>query len=125
MKLTTFETTMLQGWEQVHNKAQLSLWILVAIGQKKGCVDEILAFIRRYTTITTEGQSLYRSLRRLEGSTLIESIKVPSAGGPYKKQFVLTEAGERVLGAFVERNVTNTIVYAHKKGFFNVIKRGL
>lgn len=125
MELTTFESTMLAGWEQVHNKAQLSLWILVAIRQKKEFADDILLFIKNHAHLEPEGQSLYRSLRRLESATLIKSIKVPNASGPDKKQFVLTTAGGHVLNAFIERNITGVIIAANTKGFFTSRKEHL
>lgn len=116
MKLAAFESTMLDGWEQVYNKAQLTLWIMIAIRQKKEFADDILIFIKKHARLEPESQSLYRSLRRLEQSTLIDSTKVSSVGGPDRKQFRLTEAGENVLKAFIERNIHQIIISGAKKG---------
>lgn len=110
---------MLEGWEQVYNKSQLSLWIMVAIRQKKEFAEDILEFIEQYAGLVPESQSLYRSLRRLEQSTLIESTKIASSNGPDKKKFALTEAGENVLQAFIERNINNIIIKGSKLGFFH------
>ena len=117
MKLTPFESTMLEGWEYVYNKAQLSLWIMVAIRQKKEFAEEILAFIQEHAGLEPEGQSLYRSLRRLESSTLVQSEKIASGGGPDKKRFTLTTAGTNVLEAFIERNINAVIIQGSKRGY--------
>ena len=118
MKLTPFESTMLSGWEQVYNKGQVTLWILVAIRQKKEFADDILVFIKEQAGLDPEEQSLYRSLRRLEKSTLIQSEKVAGVGGPDKKRFSLTLAGKNVLDAFIERNINKIIIKGHKNGLF-------
>lgn len=118
MKLTTFESTMLQGWELVHNKAQLSLWVMIAIRQGNGFADDIISFVKVHAKLEPESQSLYRSLRRLESATLLDSVRVPNASGPDKKQFALTVEGEHVLQAFIDRNITGVIIKGNQKGFF-------
>lgn len=40
---------------------------------------------------------LYRALRRLEGDGLVRSAWAPSARGPYRRVYELTEAGARTL----------------------------
>lgn len=107
---------MLQGWEDMYKKTQLSLWILVGIYNGKGYADQIQSFLAREADLMPEDQSLYRSLRRLESSTLIESKRVPSKNGPDKKQFVLTPEGDHVLRAFVKRNIDDIIIKNHQKG---------
>ena len=113
---------MLEGWEQVYNKTQLSLWIMIAIRQKKEFAEDILAFVQQHAGLEPESQSLYRSLRRLEQSTLLVSTKQASHGGPDKKRFTLTVAGEHVLDAFIERNINTIILQGKKQGFFNLRK---
>ena len=120
MKLTPFELTMLSGWELVHNKGQLTLWIMVAIRQKKEFAEDILVFIKESADLDPEGQSLYRSLRRLEKSTLVQSQKVASPGGPDKKRFTLTAAGKNVLDAFIERDINRIIIQGYKDGLFDL-----
>lgn len=123
MKLTAFESTMLNGWELTYNKAQLSLWIMIAIRQKKEFVYEISHFIKIHARLVPENQSLYRSLRRLENATLIESELVPGASGPDKKRFYITTAGANLLDAFIERNIYDIIIRGEEKGFFNLRKK--
>ena len=119
MKLTPFESTTLEGWEQVYAKAQLSLWIMVAIRQEQEYVEDIINFIKQYARLEPETQSLYRSLRRLEQATLIQSTKVTNTAGPDKKRFGLTEAGENVLSSFIRRNIHDIIIRGDQHGFFN------
>lgn len=123
MKLTAFESTMLDGWGLTYNKAQLSLWIMVAIRQKKEFADEISYFIKKYARLEPENQSLYRYLRRLESATLVESVLVPSVGGPDKKRFSITNTGENLLNAFIERNIYNIIIQGEKKVFLPLERR--
>ena len=82
--------------------------------------EDILVFIKESADLDPEGQSLYRSLRRLEKSTLVQSQKVASPGGPDKKRFTLTAAGKNVLDAFIERNINRIIIQGYKDGLFDL-----
>ena len=118
MQLTEFESVLLEGWEQVHAKSQMSLWILVAIRERNEFAEDIGDFIKTNANLDPEGQSLYRSLRRLEKATLITSRRQKSSGGPDKKQFSLTDAGTHVLEAFIQRNIVDIILRADTNGYF-------
>ena len=118
MKLTPFETTMLSGWEDVYRKSQVSLWILVAIREEKGFVEGIRIFIRSRGDVDMSEQSLYRSLRRLESATLIQSRSIANPKGPDRKYFSLTPEGSRVLAAFIERNITRMFLTSRNRSLF-------
>ena len=122
MRLSKFETTLLTGWEDVYKKAQVSLWILLAVQQNKGFVDEIRYFMSNQARLEVAEQSLYRSLRRLESATMVKSIKVFSPGGPDKKQFHLTSEGSRVLQAFIIRNIGEIYYRPQVMKVLNTIK---
>ncbi|MFZ1458477.1 MAG: PadR family transcriptional regulator [Candidatus Saccharimonadales bacterium] len=119
MKLTPFESTMLSGWEDVYRKSQVSLWILIAIREEKGFVEEIRTFIHRHGDVDMSEQSLYRSLRRLESATLIQSRSVENPKGPDRKYFSLSPEGGHVLGAFIERNITAMFLSSPNNDLFS------
>ena len=121
MKLTPFETTVLAGWEDVYKKSQVSLWILLAIRERKGFVEEIRTFIKSHGRIGMSEQSLYRSLRRLESATLLTSHMVPNRAGPDKKHFALSQEGTHVVEAFLDRNITAIFFTSRNKGLFGHI----
>ncbi len=50
---------------------------------------------------------MYRALRRYHKAELVEYRTTPSSNGPDLKVYRLTEAGQNVLRAFLERNLTN------------------
>lgn len=118
MKLTPFETTMLTAWEDVYRKSQVSLWILVAIREGKGFVEDIRVFISTYGDIEMSEQSLYRSLRRLESSTLLDTKTIANPKGPDKKYFELSPEGSRVLAHFIERNITSKFIDTNLRDVF-------
>ena len=118
MKLNPFESTILEGWETVHKKAQMSLWILLAIRERKGFAEEILRFIKQHADLEPGEQSLYRSLRRLESATIVKSVKVDNSAGPDRKLFTLTNEGQRVLESFIERNIVRPILSPSHQSLF-------
>lgn len=106
MKLTPFETTVLEGWEDVYKKTQVSLWLLLAMREGERYVEDIRLFMKKHASIEIADPSLYRSLRRFEAAALAKSTAVKSKqGGPDKKKFVLTREGLAVLEAFLARNI--------------------
>lgn len=123
MKLSPFESTMLQGWEDVYKKSQLSLWILVAVREGKEYAEDIKHYIKHSADLDTGEQSLYRSLRRLESGTLLDSIKVNNPGGPDKKRFVLTPEGSHVLAAFIARNITHVYFAPERATLFTSVNK--
>jgi len=104
-----FENNILSTWEEVYKKGQLTFWLLLAVKASARHMADIRGFIQEATngTLTADDQSLYRALRRLHSMQLINFQEEPSdQGGPDRKVYALSETGQRVLGQFIERNIT-------------------
>lgn len=105
--LDPYETKLLEGWEEVFKRGQLSFWILLSLrdGPKH------MAQVRRWIGDITDGQvtvkerSLYRVLQRFQDTELVTSVAKASANGPDLKVYELSPVGDRVLSAFIERDV--------------------
>lgn len=108
-KLSEYEQALLEGWEDVYKKSQLTLWLLLALTMKDRHAGEIERFINRATngTITADTQSVYRALRRLADADVLGFKLVPSDSGPDKKVYHLTESGRRLLDEFLQRNIVD------------------
>jgi len=111
MQINDYEQKLLEGWEDVYRKGQLSLWILLALKDGPKYMSEIKSFIEDTTahTISADDKSMYRALRRYDSAALIEFTLEPNASGPDRKIYSLTDTGGNVLAAFVERNITNVL----------------
>lgn len=107
--LDDYEQKLLDGWEDVYKKGQLTLWIMLALKAGPKHMAEIKEFICRATndTLSADDKSLYRALRRYYDVELIEFTMEAGEGGPDRKVYGLTETGERVLGDFSRRNISN------------------
>lgn len=107
---TTYTSQLLQGWEDVFKKGQLTLWILLAL--HNGAKD--MAQIRDYMAGSTDGQvsaddvSLYRALRRYYDNEIVDYTAAPGKG-PDRKVYSLTPIGHELLRSFVQRNIVNTL----------------
>lgn len=106
-QLDDYEEKILAGWEDVHHKSQLSLWILLALKDGAKYMATIKNFISDAThqQIQPDDKSVYRALRRFRDSDLIDFELQPNAGGPDLKIYRLTKTGKNVLDSFVERNI--------------------
>ncbi len=107
-KLTdTYEQKLLDGWEDVYKKGQLTFWILFALYDKEKHMSQIKEFVTKATngTQSADDQSMYRALRRFESAELIGFRKVASKSGPDLKLYSLTRTGKNVLRAFTKRNI--------------------
>jgi PadR family transcriptional regulator PadR len=107
---TTYTNQLLQGWEDVFKKGQLTLWILLALHD--GPKD--MAGIREYMARTTDGLiaaddvSLYRALRRYHDNEIADFTTAPGKG-PERKLYSLTPIGLQLLSQFVQRNIVGTL----------------
>lgn len=110
---------LLAGWEEVHKKSQLTLWILLALKDGAKSMSDIKGFIQRQTKdqIEADDKSMYRALRRFNQADLISSTKQSNPAGPDIKLWQLTDTGVWVLEKFIERNITDI--------FFNQANRDL
>lgn len=109
MKLTTNSEVeeLLEAWEATYKKGQLTLWIFMALREGEKYVDEIKSFIesQSHGTISCEMQSLYRALRKFEHIDVLAFHLREGNKGPERKYYYLTQTGEALFEAFVERNI--------------------
>lgn len=106
-----YEQRVLTGWEDVHNKGQLSLWIMLALkdGAKyMGLIKEFIALATN-NQLLPDDKSVYRSLRRFKDSELVDYKLMPKTGGPDLKIYELTITGKNVLRQFIERNISGIL----------------
>ena len=98
---------LLHSWEETYKKGQLTLWIFLALKDDKKYVDEIKEFIETASknTISCEGQSLYRNLRKYEHIKVVSFENRKGNKGPDRKYYYLTELGYELLTQFIKRNI--------------------
>lgn len=107
--LNDYERKILLVWEEVYKKGQLTFWILLSLRVRNQYMQSIKKFIEKSTngTLEADDKSMYRALRRLVQMDLIFYKDEPSPqSGPSRKSYFLTDAGEKVLQAFINRNIT-------------------
>lgn len=104
--LDKYEKKLLEGWEDVFKKGQLTLWIMLALKDGPKHMTEIKHFIHRATsgTLSADDQSMYRALRRYYDTELVDFKQEPGKGGPDLKIYSLSDVGSKVLEAFIKRN---------------------
>jgi PadR family transcriptional regulator PadR len=114
-ELDKYERKLLEGWEEVFKKGQLTLWIMLALKDGPKHMSEIKEFIYRSTngSLSADDKSMYRALRRYYDTELVEYTERPGKGGPDLKVYSLSSVGAKVLDAFVKRNIVD--VYFNKK----------
>lgn len=107
MKNNLYEQKILQTWEEVYKKGQLTLWILLSLKNKPDHMGEMKKFIDEATngTIIADDKSMYRALRRLKQMDLIDCEEMPGEAGPNRKNYYLTSIGKNILDKFIERNI--------------------
>jgi len=105
--LDTYEQKLLDGWEEVFKKGQLTLWIMLALKDGPKHMNEIKEFMHTHTngTLNADNQSMYRALRRYHDTELVDFTQVPGKAGPDLKIYALSHTGDKVLRAFVKRNI--------------------
>lgn len=100
---------LLQEWELVHRRSQLSLWILLSISSEKLFAAQINSKIVELTNDTFElkEQSLYRALRRFRSMGIIDSYKEPSPNsGADRIYYQLNAKGKKLMREFIRRNIS-------------------
>lgn len=107
----SYETTLLDGWEDVYKKSQLTMWILLALKEGDKHMSEVKQFIsnRSRRTLTADDKSMYRALRRFYDANIITYTHRASEKGPDQKIYTLTDTGARLLRVFLERNIVNVL----------------
>ncbi len=108
MKLDKYEQSLLDGWEEMYKKGQLTLWILLALKDDPKHMASIKDFIKKSTngSLSADDQSMYRALRRYYDAELVDYEEQPGDNGPGRKVYKLTSIGQKVLANFVTRNIT-------------------
>lgn len=99
-----YVTQLVDEWDDVYKKGQLSLWLLLAIADGRKYAAQLSEYMYKVTngSFRVTDQSLYRALRRFEAMKVVRVLKVDSPnGGSPRKYFELTETGEEVLKRFV------------------------
>lgn len=109
--LSEYEQTMLAGWEDVHKKSQLTLWVLVALKDSSKHMSEVKDFIADMTqeVIVADDKSMYRALRRFYEADLVSYSERDNPGGPKQKIYALTASGEKILAEFIQRNIVKPL----------------
>ncbi|HEV8224855.1 MAG TPA: PadR family transcriptional regulator [Rubrobacteraceae bacterium] len=112
---------LLQGWEEVHKKGQLTFWILLALKDGPKHMAGIKSFIDEATNhaFTVDDQSMYRALRRYYETELADYEAAPGHG-PDRKVYRLSPIGEDVLRQFARRNIVDTL---YKPAIKSLIER--
>ncbi|MEI7631959.1 MAG: PadR family transcriptional regulator [bacterium] len=119
--LDSYEQKLLEGWEDVYKKAQLTLWILLALKNSPKHMVRIKNFITKSTngTIIADDKSMYRALRRFNDADIVNFKLMPNASGPDKKVYFLTPVGIKLLQAFLERNVHDVLLSPQNHDLIN------
>src|SRR5579862_1002697 len=106
-ELDDYEKKLLEGWEEVFKKGQLTLWIMLALKDGPKHMTEIKQFIYKATdgTLSADDQSMYRALRRYYDTELVDFKQEPGKGGPDLKIYSLSAVGEKILNEFTKRNI--------------------
>jgi PadR family transcriptional regulator, regulatory protein PadR len=122
--LDEYERKLLEGWEEIYKKGQLTLWIMLALKDGPKHMSEIKEFIARTTngTLTADDKSMYRALRRYYDAELVDFKQVPGKNGPDLKIYSLSPAGEKVLNQFAQRNLINVFFKPEIKSLLERIK---
>jgi PadR family transcriptional regulator PadR len=102
-----YNEKLLNQWEEVYKKGQLTFWILVSISQQPAYIEEIKQFIdtQAHSSMTSQDQSLYRALRKFVETGIVQYQEVPGNRGPNRKQYGVTPMGKQLLVAFTKRNI--------------------
>jgi PadR family transcriptional regulator PadR len=101
-----YEQKLLDGWEEVFKKGQLTLWIMLALKDGPKHMADIKQFIHSSTdgTLSADDKSMYRALRRYYDAEMLD-FTTKAGNGPDFKIYSLTGIGHKVLERFVERNI--------------------
>ena len=103
---------LLTQWEGTYKKGLLSFWLLLLLAQRKAYPYEMKAAIEELSqnSISADENSIYRALKRLAQSGVVDSEEQPSDSGPNRRYFSLTELGQELLAGFISRNI---LVFQH------------
>ena len=111
MTQNNLERLLIQ-WEGTYKKGLLSFWLLLLLSQRRAYPYEMKAAIEELSqnSISADENSIYRALKRLRQSGIVDSEIQPSESGPDRRYFFLTDLGQELLSHFVSRNI---LVFQH------------
>jgi len=111
---------MLNAWEEIYKKGQLTFWIFLSLKDGKKYVEEIKTFVEENTqgTMQCELQSLYRNLRKYNHIGVVDFEMGIGNRGPERKYYYLTPMGKELLILFIRRNIN----LFYNKQIINIIK---
>ena len=117
LNLNGYEQELLDGWEEIYKRGQLTLWILLALQDGPKHMAEIKAYIHGQTAnvVTADDQSMYRALRRYNEAGMVTFSNEKISNGPDRKIYELTSVGQNVLSRFIERNINSLVGQATKE----------
>ena len=103
---------LLAQWEETYKKGLLSFWLLLLLAQRRAYPYEMKDAIKDLSqnTISADENSIYRALKRLAQSGVVDSEVQPSKSGPNRRYFFLTDLGQELLVRFVSSNI---LVFQH------------
>lgn len=106
-----YVTKLVEDWEAIYKKGQLTFWILLALYDGDKRMDEIKVFIDTSTNsqLSADDQSMYRALRRYYDAEFVDFTFQKSPAGPDWKIYQLTNLGRDVLGQFARRNIVSVM----------------
>ena len=106
------QVALLAQWEETYKKGLLSFWLLLLLAQREAYPYEIKNELAKLSqdTISAEDNSIYRALKRLAQSGVVDSEVRPSDNGPNRRYFYLTDLGRDLLDRFITRNI---MVFQH------------
>lgn len=100
-------TSMVEDWDEVYKRSQLTLWVMLALAHGQKYSAEIAQFMANATSdvFVVQEQSLYRALRRFKRMGLVQVSEHDSPQGPKRKYYSLTDTGEEVLRQFLQIHI--------------------
>ena len=98
---------LLDQWEGTYKKGLLTFWLLLLLHERPMYVFEMGQALvdASQGTITADGKSLYRALRRFERIGLVESAWLSTKVGPRRRYYHLSGLGTELLRRFIQRNL--------------------
>jgi PadR family transcriptional regulator PadR len=98
---------LVEKWEEVYKRGLFTFWLLMVLQQDRAYPYEIPDAIKQISlgTVTVNGNSVYRSMRRFEKLGLVQSEMENSTQGPARKYYTLSRLGGSLLREFIRRNI--------------------
>jgi PadR family transcriptional regulator PadR len=102
---------LVQDWEAIYKKGQLTFWVLLSLYDSPKRMDEIKEFIDDVTNsqFSVDDQSMYRALRRYYDTEFVAFDFQKNPNGPDWKIYSITPLGRSVLTQFTRRNIISVL----------------